>query len=294
MTSPHTALPSSDIKADNDPKLAVAATGAKNVVPELLVQQRQILAMMGLDIWVQRNRLSHKVDYQVLVEQQDKRLKEGPKLSSKQAEVKKDNYASDNAKSIKVNAELINDGHQNTLSQKEGAGDLDKTRTPTRTQLEAKEKPSTHDPIQTLKQKLIVCEAQIAEDKASIANSLEQVAPFEIVGFYFKGWVLIADAQLLQDEQQLALWENIANALSSTPQVLKFPICTGISDKEAASASVAGFIFFLAKTHEVKVAALTPLPQGIDYPKLRDMPHLLQMLEDSDLKRQLWQTLSND
>ena len=55
---------------------------------------------------------------------------------------------------------------------------------------------------------------------------------------------------------------------------------------------MAGFIFSLAKNHEIKVAALTPMPQGIEHPQLEKVPYLIEMLEDSGLKKQLWQVLN--
>jgi len=149
-----------------------------------------------------------------------------------------------------------------------------------------------NDPIQALKQKFDASENKSTQLKVNLADSLEQVAPFEVIGAHFKDWVLLADVSVFRDENTLRLWENIISGLSISPQLLKFPICPEISDKESANASVAGFIFSLAKNHEIKVAALTPMPKGIEHPQLEKVPYLIEMLEDSGLKKQLWQVLN--
>ena len=304
MTSenPHlTRPPTPPIKSD------FVANGLSNnqhsdgsTMPALLVQQRQILAMMGLDIWVQRDCATTKVDYQTFA-QQDKANSEA-QLQSLQAlmsETGVDQVTVEGTKevgnvsskaqlqspvAVSTKAVVGPDQDQTTV-----ALDNDKAQ---KSSAVSENQTVNNDPIQALKQKFDASENKSTQLKVNLADSLEQVAPFEVIGAHFKDWVLLADVSVFRDENTLRLWENILSGLSISPQLLKFPICPEISDKESANASVAGFIFSLAKNHEIKVAALTRMPKGIEHPQLEKVPYLTEMLEDSGLKKQLWQVLN--
>lgn len=247
--------------------------GADSAVPALLVQQRNILGMMGLDIWVQRDRATTTVNYDTVIQQHRDSVHNQNSLNIRQTAVTEAPVAANNKEHTPQSITPLADS---PVIDKPIAdtGEL------------------TANPIQALKKKLVVSEEQTAKAKVSLADSLEQVAPFEIVGVSFKDWVLIADAEAFKQSEQLTLWENILKALSTNPQVLKFPICPGISDKESANASVAGFVFSLTKRNDVKVGALTAMPKSLEHPQLTALPSLSDMLQDSDLKKQLWQTLN--
>lgn len=257
--------------------LTPAHKGVGSAVPALLIQQRQILGMMGLDIWVQRDRATTIVDYDTVVQQHRDTIQNPSSLDNKQA------VASD--------APVVAT-HEELSAQPDRASVADNPVVDTPIAPVANQAQLTANPIQALKQKFVVSEEHKANTKVSLADSLEQVAPFEILGASFKDWVLIADAEALKLPQQLALWENILSALSISPQVLKFPICQGISDKESANASVAGFVFCLAKRNDIKVGAVTNMPKSLEHPQLTMLPSLADMLQDSKLKKQLWQTLN--
>lgn len=248
--------------------------GVDSAVPALLIQQRQILGMMGLDIWVQRDRATTLVDYDSVVKQHRDTFQNPSSPDAKQA------VTSDAP--VATNPEEFNAQPASALTADNPVVD----------QPIANQGQLTANPIQALKKKFEPSAAETVKAKVSFADSLEQVAPFEILGVSFKDWVLIADAETLKLPQQLALWENILSALSISPQVLKFPICPGISDKESANASVAGFIFCLAKRNDIKVGALTNMPKSLEHPQLTILPSLSDMLQDSELKKQLWQTLN--
>lgn len=255
-------------------------------VPALLIQQRQILAMMGLDIWVQRDRHSLSVDYDAYRQQHEDKTP---------SNIKPSHTKPFNAKPATGSQPHPTKGDQAQADQSlqsKGPGSTDSKPAANSQPMDTAE--LTRNPIQALKQKLEVDDNKTTEVRVSLAESLEQVDPFEIVGVHFKEWVLIADVSVFKEEPYFRLWENITNALSLTPQSLKFPICEGISDKEAANASVAGFIFNLAKNNEIKVAALTAMPNGIEHSNIQDMPKLSEMLADSKLKRQLWQRLNQN
>ena len=271
-----------------------------STMPALLVQQRQILAMMGLDIWVQRDCATTKVDYQTFAQQH--KANSEAQLQSLQAlmsETGVDQVTVEGAKkvgnvsskaqlqspvAVSTKAVVGPDQDQTTV-----ALDNDKAQ---KSSAVSENQTVNNDPIQALKQKFDASENKSTQLKVNLADSLEQVAPFEVIGAHFKDWVLLADVSVFRDENTLRLWENIISGLSISPQLLKFPICPEISDKESANASVAGFIFSLAKNHEIKVAALTPMPKGIEHPQLEKVPYLIEMLENSGLKKQLWQVLN--
>ena len=240
----------------------------------VMVQQRQILAMMGLDIWVQRDSPTLSVNYETY-QQQNNELQSVNELQS-----------------TAVNA-AVNNPSTPELTQQPDTNQAS-VNNPVSDEADIK-KTLAHNPIQALKQKLDVKQAnENNKVKISLTDSLQQVDPFEIVGVHFKNWVLIADIEALKDPPKLKLWENIIAALSLNPQSLKFPICEGISDKESANASVAGFIFRLAKNNEVNVAALTAMPKNIGHPNIKEIPTLAAMLANSEMKKQLWQRLNQN
>jgi hypothetical protein len=62
---------------------------------------------------------------------------------------------------------------------------------------------------------------------------------------------------------------------------------------ELANASLAGYVFKIGRSEEIQVAALTALPEGLEHPNMTTVPTLDEMLADSSLKRQFWETLSH-
>ncbi|WP_201617114.1 hypothetical protein [Psychrobacter urativorans] len=118
------------------------------------------------------------------------------------------------------------------------------------------------------------------------------VAPFDLQAGRYGDWVLLADIQALTNDSQ-KLWQNITQALSVSCETSSFPICTGMDTVELANASLAGYIFKIGRSEEVRVAVLTPLPEGLTHPNFATVPTLDEMLADASLKRQLWQQLSS-
>ena len=62
---------------------------------------------------------------------------------------------------------------------------------------------------------------------------------------------------------------------------------------ELANASLAGYVFKIGRSEEIKVAVLTALPDGLEHPNVTTVPKLDEMLTDSNLKRQFWEQLSS-
>ncbi|OXL25224.1 hypothetical protein, partial [Psychrobacter sp. DAB_AL32B] len=115
----------------------------------------------------------------------------------------------------------------------------------------------------------------------------KKVAPFDLQGGRYGNWVILVDIQALNNDSQ-KLWQNITQALSMTCETTSFPICEGMDTAELANASLAGYVFKIGRSEEIQVAALTLLPDGLEHPNLTTAPTLDEMLTDSRLKRQLW------
>ncbi|WP_339605607.1 DNA polymerase III subunit psi [uncultured Psychrobacter sp.] len=123
-------------------------------------------------------------------------------------------------------------------------------------------------------------------------DSLKKVAPFSLQGGRYGDWVILVDIQALNNDSQ-KLWNNITQALSMTHETTSFPICAGMDTVELANASLAGYVFRIGLREEIKVAALTVLPEGLQHPNLMTVPTLDDMIVDSDAKRQLWERISH-
>ncbi|MGP5173883.1 hypothetical protein [Psychrobacter immobilis] len=123
-------------------------------------------------------------------------------------------------------------------------------------------------------------------------ESFKKVAPFDLQGGRYGDWVILVDIQALNHDSQ-KLWQNITQALSISCETTSFPICEGMDTAELANASLAGYVFKIGRSEEIKIAALTVLPDGLENPNLTTAPTLDEMLTDSNLKRQLWEQLSS-
>lgn len=118
------------------------------------------------------------------------------------------------------------------------------------------------------------------------------IAPFDLQAGRYGDWVLLVDIQALTNDSQ-KLWQNITQALSISCETSSFPICAGMDTAELANASLAGYIFKIGRSENIEVAVLTALPEGLTHPSFTAVPTLADMLADATLKRQLWQQLSS-
>lgn len=126
----------------------------------------------------------------------------------------------------------------------------------------------------------------------TLHDSTLKVAPFDLQGGRYGNWVILVDIQALNNDSQ-KLWQNITQALSVSCETTSFPICEGMDIAELANASFAGYIFKIGRSEEIRVASLTPLPEGLEHPTLTTVPTLDEMLADNRLKRRLWEMLSS-
>ncbi len=123
-------------------------------------------------------------------------------------------------------------------------------------------------------------------------DSFKKVAPFDLQGGRYGNWVILVDIQALNNDSQ-KLWKNITQALSIDCETTSFPICEGMDTAELANASFAGYVFKIGRSEEIQVLTLTALPDGLEHPNLTTAPTLDEMLTDSRLKCQLWEMISS-
>ena len=156
-------------------------------------------------------------------------------------------------------------------------------------------KPAVTSLLDTVVQQTAIAgtnKAESFEDDSFKADGFKKVAPFDLQGGRYSDWVILVDIQALNNDSQ-KLWQNITQALSLSCETTSFPICEGMDTAELANASLAGYVFKIGRSEEIKVAVLTALPDGLEHPNVTTVPKLDEMLTDSNLKRQFWEQLSS-
>ncbi|WP_350557747.1 hypothetical protein [Psychrobacter sp. CAL346-MNA-CIBAN-0220] len=265
------------------------------------VQQRQILAMMGIEQWVQPSSPTISManipaptvqqpveDQQPISELDVEHASFEPKAPMQDTPT----IIGDYEHTVPIDTD-ISDGHKSTIDTAESST------------IKAPVAPDNQVVTQTVAQQwvepLVETVTSSISDVALTApdntvknnnnNSLNKVAPFDLQGGRYGNWVLLIDIQALNNDSQ-KLWQNITQALSLSCETSSFPICAGMDTTELANASFAGYIFKIGRSEEVLIAALTALPDGIEHPNLTSVPTLNEMLTDSHLKKQFWHQLS--
>ncbi len=130
----------------------------------------------------------------------------------------------------------------------------------------------------------------------------EKIRHFHIQAIHHAHWVLLVDIEVLnQNEACHKLWHNICQAVNGKVDNLTFPLITNhnllvstepMDTVQLANASLAGFIFRIANSEQVKIAGLTTLAKGLYDERMVQLPTLDQMITNPLLKRQLWQALN--
>ena len=131
-----------------------------------------------------------------------------------------------------------------------------------------------------------------AFDNQKASDDQAIIAPFDLQGGRYGNWILLVDIQALTSDSQ-KLWQNITQALSLSCETSSFPICAGMDTAELANASLAGYIFKLGRREDIHVAALTALPSGLHHSNMITVPTLDDMLSNASLKRELWEKISS-
>lgn len=266
------------------------------IVLQRRVQQRQILALMGINQWVRPDAATLSMaDIPAISENPSNISSPSISLSSSQRSPVSDVSDSEAAWNTQspVNdhhPHRIDDGSSNHVDTSDTSSYHDDAyldgehALPTVAQVVA----PLVDAVKTTTAAPSVIHAS-ADKYADESN--KKVLPFSLQGGRYGNWVIMVDMQTLSGDSQ-KLWQNITQALSMTCETTAFPICAGMDTAELANASLAGYVFKIGRSEEVQVAALTALPDGLTHPTLTTLPTLDEMLADSRLKRQFWQQIA--
>ena len=292
------------------------------IVLQHRMQQRQILAIMGINQWVQLSSetlsiadisapaLPDAVTANASIVASHSNATAST-TSTEQPSIESSNIASSNIESPNINAisDMLDDesNHSYDDANETGLSHSD-PQSPVTYHFDSTapviSKPAVTSLVNTVVQQTAfgdINNAASCED-GSFKNSgfnregfqeesFKKVAPFDLQGGRYGDWVILVDIQALNNDSQ-KLWQNITQALSISCETTSFPICEGMDTAELANASLAGYVFKIGRREEIKVAALTVLPDGLEHPNFTTVPTLDEMLKDSKLKRQLWEQLS--
>ena len=293
------------------------------IVLQHRMQQRQILAMMGINQWVQPSSetlsvadisapaLPDAVTANASIVASHSNATAST-TSTEQPSIESSNIASSNIESPNINAisDMLDDesNHSYDDANETGLSHSD-PQSPVTYHFDSTapviSKPAVTSLVNTVVQQTAfgdINNAASCED-SSFKNSgfnregfqeesFKKVAPFDLQGGRYGDWVILVDIQALNNDSQ-KLWQNITQALSISCETTSFPICEGMDTAELANASLAGYVFKIGRREEIKVAALTALPDGLEHPNLSTVPTLDDMLADSSLKCQFWEQLSS-
>lgn len=266
------------------------------IVLQRRVQQRQILAMMGIDQWVRPDAATLSMaDITAISESRLNLSSPSISLTSSQRSPVSDVSDSEAAWNTQspVNdrhPHRIDDGSSNHLDTSDTSSYHDDAYLDGEPDL-----PTVAQVVAPLVKAVKTTTAAPSVIHASADKyadeSNKKVLPFSLQGGRYGNWVILVDMQTLSGDSQ-KLWQNITQALSMTCETTAFPICAGMDTAELANASLAGYVFKIGRSEEVQVAALTALPDGLTHSALTTLPTLDEMLADSRLKRQFWQQIA--
>ena len=276
------------------------------IVLQHRMQQRQILAMMGINQWVQPSSETMNIadiSAPALLEQTTANptlvnASTSSATTTEQPSVESSNIKSSNIDAISgmVDDESINhyydDANETGLIQPEPQSPVTYSFDSTAPDVS---KPAVTSLVDTIVEQTAIADINNTESFEADSfkeDSFKKIVPFDLQGGRYGDWVVLVDIQALNNESQ-KLWQNIMQALSITCETTSFPICEGMDTAELANASLAGYVFKLGRSEEIKVAALTALPEGLEHPNLTTVPTLEEMLTNNKLKRQLWERLSS-
>ena len=286
------------------------------IVLQHRMQQRQILAIMGINQWVQPSSETMNIadiSAPTLPEQTtaNSTLSNASTPSNATASfttsTEQPSIASSNIESSNINAisdmvddesnHSYDDANETGLSQSDQQSPVTYSFDSTAPDIS---KPAVTSLVNTVVQQTAIDNVNNVPSFEDVGfkennfkdDSFKKVVPFDLQGGRYGDWVILVDIQALNNDSQ-KLWQNITQALSISCETTSFPICEGMDTAELANASLAGYIFKIGRSEEIKVAALTALPDGLEHPNLSTVPTLDDMLADSSLKCQFWEQLSS-
>lgn len=269
------------------------------IVLQHRMQQRQILALMGINQWVQPSSETLNIaDISAPTQTHIPTHSLPSNTSVEQPSLEQSNIDDLNGHISNIESGVsISDmvGNEPTSNYYIDATDTDlnqpKDENPVTYSFDTSTPNTTITPlVNKMVQPATTSVEQIQSPESRYNNNLK-VVPFKLQGGRYGNWVILVDIQTLNNDSQ-KLWENITQALSITCETTSFPICEGMDTAELANASLAGYVFKIGRSEEIQVAALTTLPDGLEHSNLITVPTLNEMLIDSSLKRQFWEQLS--
>ena len=280
------------------------------IVLQHRMQQRQILAMMGINQWVQPSSGTMNIadiSAPALPDAVTASVSIPSHSTASTTSTEQPSLESSNIESLSINAisgmvddesnHSYDDANETGLSHSDQQSPVTYSFDSTAPDIS---KPAVTSLVNTVVQQAAIDNVNNApsfEDSSFKEHnfkddSFKKVVPFDLQGGRYGDWVILVDIQALNHDSQ-KLWQNITQALSISCETTSFPICEGMDTAELANASLAGYVFKIGRREEIKVAALTALPDGLEHPNLSTVPTLDDMLADSSLKRQLWEQLSS-
>lgn len=255
------------------------------------IQQRQILAVMGIPQWVQADSPTIKMTDIALPE---------PEVHLPEAHLNESVATDTHGLNVEltVNPDLAPLYDAPVLSSNEDILAASLVTSP-QSPVTLKDEVQPYQPVEktyhidTLSHVSPIAKPSInTVDNQKVSDDQATIAPFDLQGGCYGNWVLLVDIQALTSDSQ-KLWQNITQALSLSCETSSFPICAGMDTAELANASLAGYIFKLGRREDIHVAALTPLPKGLNHPNMIIVPTLDDMLSDASLKCSLWKRVSS-
>lgn len=266
------------------------------------IQQRQILAMMGIDQWVSPSSptiniadiislVANEVTQSDTVNSFEEGMavevisNESPTLSNDSTTLDNDNEPFNDASVATEQSPVIKPYDNDSPNNPNNVYNFDNASVST---------VAVSKTIDSTESNTTATASIEQDTSADISNnhSIDKIAPFDLQGGRYGNYVLIVAIQDLNKDSQ-KLWQNITRALSLNLETSSFPICEGMDTVELANASLAGYIFKIGRSEEVRVVALTELPTGLSHANFTSTVTLDKMLIDSNLKRQFWQQISN-
>lgn len=274
------------------------------------IQQRQILAMMGVDQWVSPS--SPTINIANIMSLAANEVTQSDTVNSFEEEMavevisNKSPTLSNDSTTLDNDEELLNNAsvttEQNPVSMVSDNPNPNNPNSPNspnnvynfdNASVSSVAVSETIDSTESNTTATASIKQDVSADADILNNhSMDKIAPFDLQGGRYGNYVLIVDIQALNNDSQ-KLWQNITRALSLDLETSSFPICEGMDTVELANASLAGYIFKIGRSEEVKVVALTELPTGLSHTNFTSTVTLDKMLADSSLKKQFWQQISS-
>lgn len=236
-----------------------------------VICQRQMLHLMGIDVWVTRQKSDQK-----FIQQFNQTIYFEPiQLAKPNKQPVIDNQPVDNQP---INRQSVNAVDNSSYHANDNQLAEDTTIGHASYDISNDASPTTDTMTDTT----------VAD---TTANSTTAVS-FELEGFSFNHHSILVDKKQLTAEQ-IQLWQNIISVLNGEFYQLSFPICVGMTDAEYAQQSLDGFLCRLGQQTQHPVLCLSPLPNGVQLKQAVDAPLLADMLVTPKLKQTFWQQLQS-